>query len=148
MQAVNHSRKIRELHLSLEARLAIPIPAHMWIFCVFDRGRELKATNIWSTLDYEHIGMALHSFGKGLVVSDGYHSKAPVLQLGAKSRIFVLSFRDIVMRSVHEYANSWEVLSFVVEVWLDMHFPRRTILREVGQAYPGFVQEPEELPFQ
>ena len=76
-----------------------------------------------STFDGEHVGMPLHLVGKALVVSDGDDPKAAVLQLGAESRIFVLLFRGIVMRSVYEDADAGAVLAFVVEVRLYICFP-------------------------
>ena len=63
--------------------------------------------------------MPLHLICEGLVVSDADDPNAAVLQLRGGSGIFGLLFRRIVMRSVHEYADSREILAFLVEVRLD-----------------------------
>ena len=91
--------------------------------------------------------MFLHLFHERAVVSDNYDPKPVVPQLCADLRVRVLLPESIVMRSVHEDANTWEVFPVVVEVWLDMHSGGRAVLGIVGQPYTAVTEEAEELPF-
>ncbi len=92
--------------------------------------------------------MFLHLFHKREVVSDRYDPKPAVPQLRADLRVRALLPKSIVMRSIHEDANTWEVFPLVVEVWLDMHSGGRAVLGIVRQLYTAVAEEAEELPFE
>ena len=67
----------------------------------------LHCPSTWSRVCNKHVWMFLHLFHERAVVSDCYDPKPVVPQLSADLRVRVLLPKSIVMRSVHEDANTW-----------------------------------------
>ncbi len=91
--------------------------------------------------------MFVYLFHEGTVVPNSYDSESVILQLGADLGILVSLLRSVVIRPIHENANTGLVFPVVVEVWLDMHFGSRAVLGIVGQPYTVVTEESEELLF-